>query len=96
MNWQRERDSWFAYSDRMVYPIQVFPNTTGGWEVCIAKSVTPAELSGQFSSLDTAKEAVERYCAKTKMTKGAKRRIIREEYEKRKADAAAAKSHGQV
>jgi hypothetical protein len=55
------------------------------FEIVTEKGPTPAELSGSYSSIPKAKEAVEHYIRNMKETIGARRENFAKEREERKA-----------
>lgn len=62
------------------------------FEIVAEKGPTPAELSGSYSSIPRAKEAVEHYLRNKKETIGARRENFAKEREERKALKDAPKS----
>lgn len=63
------------------------------FEIVTDKGPVPAELSGSYSSIPKAKEAVEHYLRNKKETIGARRENFAKEREERKALKDAAKSN---
>jgi len=83
--------------DKMLTSLTIKKDRSGHifFEIVSEKGPVPSELSGSFSSIPKAKEAVEHYIRNKKETVGARRENFAKEREERKALKDAPKSNSE-
>lgn len=96
ITFEEDRDAQICIcrSDKLVTAIHIsrVMNGYGLFVVSMEKGSAPAELSGQYTSLDKAKAAVAKYVSNKKESVAARRENFAKEREERKALKHAAKS----